>query len=229
MISDDGLSQLIQEDHSDSLSYHNLHTSSTACGSSQQCTIHAHICRCNTCNFDDLHTADERVSCTVYHKNPHEIYRYARNVIQNTISEDTKVSNCNSGNNDTMSPVKSTDSDSTQCDSNNEDKDLAEDQAALDPRQELTGDALPTVIQLDNLENHVFQCASGEHNIPKYILLDTDFEVLAFPDLFLYGYGGYYSEGGPKNLGIRKYFQQHLLNVDVRFAQILNISFVLNI
>ena len=47
-ISDDGLSQLIQVDHSDSHSDHNLHTSSTACGSLQQCTIHAHICRCNT-------------------------------------------------------------------------------------------------------------------------------------------------------------------------------------
>ena len=69
------------------------------------------------------------------------------------------------------------------------------------------------------MENHVFQCAPGEHNIPKYILLDTDFEVLAFPDLFPHGYGGYYSEGGPKNLAIRKYFQQRLLNVDVRFAQ----------
>ena len=68
-----------------------------------------------------------------------------------------------------MPPVKSTDSDSMQCDSDNEDKDLAEDQAALDQRQELTGDALPTVIQLDNLENHVFRCAPGEHDIPKYI------------------------------------------------------------
>ena len=69
------------------------------------------------------------------------------------------------------------------------------------------------------MENHVFQCASGEHNIPKYILLDTDFEVLAFPDLFPHGYGGYYTEGGPQNLAIHKYFQQCLLNVDVRFAQ----------
>ena len=112
-----------------------------------------------------------------------------------------------------MLPVKSTHPDSTQCDSDNEDKDLAEDQAALGQRQELTGDALPTVIQLENLENRVFQCAPGEHNIPKYILLDTDFEVLAFPDLFLYGYEGYYY------LGIRKYFQHCLLNVDVRFAQ----------
>ena len=117
-----------------------------------------------------------------------------------------------------MLPVKPTDLDSMQCDSDNEDKDLAEDQAGLDPRQELTGDALPTSIQLENLANHVFQCAP-EHNIPKYILLDTDFEVLAFPDLFPHGYGGYYSEGGPKNLAIHKYFQQCLLNVDVRFAQ----------
>ena len=33
----------------------------------------------------------------------------------------------------------------------------------------------------------------GENNIPKYILLDNDFEVLAFPDLFPYGSGGYHS------------------------------------
>ena len=32
MIPDDGLPQLIQEDHSHSDSDHNLHTSSTACG-----------------------------------------------------------------------------------------------------------------------------------------------------------------------------------------------------
>ena len=55
-----------------------------------------------------------------------------------------------------MLPVKSTDLDSMQCASDNEDKDLAEDQAALDWRQELTGDALPTVIQLENLENHYY-------------------------------------------------------------------------
>ena len=134
MIPDDGLSQLIQEDHSHSDSDHNLHTLSTACGSSQQCTTHTHICRCNTCNFDNVHTADESISCTVHHKNPHGIKRYARNVIQNTISENPKMMNCNSGNNDTMLPVKPTDLDSTQCDSDNEDKDLAEDQAALDRR-----------------------------------------------------------------------------------------------
>ena len=43
------------------------------------------------------------------------------------------------------------------------------------------------------MENRIYQCAPGENNIPKYILLDNDFEVLAFPDLFPYGSGGYHS------------------------------------
>ena len=98
------------------------------------------------------------------------------------------------------------------------DSDLQEEQAALDCNQEMTGDALPSVVQIENLENHIYQCAPGENNIPKYILLDEDFEVLAFPDFFPYGEGGYYSEQSTK-LPIQKYFQQHLLNVDICFAQ----------
>ena len=89
------------------------------------------------------------------------------------------------------------------------DNDLQEEQAALDRKQQLTGDALPSVVQIENLENCIYQCAPGENNIPKYILLDEDFEVLAFPDFFPYGEGGYYSEQSTK-LPIRKYFQQHL-------------------
>ena len=49
--------------------------------------------------------------------------------------------------------------------------------------------------------------------------MDEDFEVLAFPDLFPDGTGAYHSPNGPERLGIRKYFQQRLLNVDIRFAQ----------
>ena len=41
---------------------------------------------------------------------------------------------------------------------------------------------------------------------------------MAFPDFFLYGEGGYYSERSTK-LPIQKYFQQCLLNVDICFAQ----------
>ena len=51
------------------------------------------------------------------------------------------------------------------------------------------------------------------------MLLDNDFEVLAFPDLFPYGSGGYHNTHRKVKLSIRKYFQQRLLNVDGRFAQ----------
>ena len=100
-----------------------------------------------------------------------------------------------------------------------EDTELAEEQVAVNCRQELTGDPLPSVVQLENLEKQIYQCAPGENNIPKYILLDNDFEVLAFTDLFPYGGGGYHSTNRKVKLLIRKYFQQCLLNVDGRFAQ----------
>ena len=50
-----------------------------------------------------------------------------------------------------------------------------------------------SVVQFENLEKQIYQYAPGENNIPKYILLDNDFEVLAFPDIFPYGSGGYHS------------------------------------
>ena len=103
--------------------------------------------------------------------------------------------------------------------SDDEDTELVEDQAAVNCRQHLTGDPLPSVVQFENLENQIYQCAPGENNIPKYILLDNDFEVSAFPDLFPYGGGGYHSAHRTVKLPIRKYFQQCLLNVDGRFAQ----------
>ena len=78
---------------------------------------------------------------------------------------------------------------------------------------------LPSVVQFENLENQIYQCAPCENNIPKYILLDNDFEVLAFPALFPHGGGGYHSAHRKVKLPIRKYFQQCLLNVDGRFAE----------
>ena len=78
------------------------------------------------------------------------------------------------------------------------DNDLQEEQAALDCKQQLTGDALPSVVQIENLENCIYQCAHGENNMLKYILLDENFEVLAFPDFFPYGEGGYYSQRSTK-------------------------------
>ena len=115
--------------------------------------------------------------------------------------------------------IESTNVETIDTESDDEDTELVEEQVAVNHRQELTGDPLPGVVQFENLGNQIYQCATGENNIPKYILLDNDFEVLAFPDLFPYGGGGYYSASRKVKLPIRKYFQQHLLNVDGRFTQ----------
>ena len=74
------------------------------------------------------------------------------------------------------------------------------------------------MVQIDSLENRIYQCAPGENNVPRYILLDDNFELLAFPDLFPYGQGAYHTEDRTANLPICKYFQQRLLNVDTCFA-----------
>ena len=103
--------------------------------------------------------------------------------------------------------------------SNDEDKLLHEDHATVDRRQELTGDDMPSVVQIYNIENKIYQCAPGQNNTPQYLLLDDNFEVLTFPDLFPYGWGGYFSSDRIVKLGICKYFQQRLLNADGHFAQ----------
>ena len=110
------------------------------------------------------------------------------------------------------------------CDMTTDQLELAEDQIALECRENLTGDVLPTVLQFENIENAIFQCAPAQNNIPKYVLLDHEFEVLAFPDLFPYGRFSYNSQERSVKLPLRKYFQQRLLNVDGRFAQ--NIEYI---
>ena len=115
--------------------------------------------------------------------------------------------------------IESTNVEIIDTESDDEDTKLVEKQAAVNSKQELTGDPLPSVVQFENLENQICQYAPGENNIPKYILLDNDFEILPFPDLFPYVGGGYHSAHRKEKLQIRKYFQKHLLNVEGRFAQ----------
>ena len=45
--------------------------------------------------------------------------------------------------------------------SDDEDTELAEEQVAVNCRQELTSDPLPSVVQFENLENQIYQCAPG--------------------------------------------------------------------
>ena len=81
-----------------------------------------------------------------------------------------------------MKQIESTHEKTMNTRSDDEDTELVEDQAAVNHRQQLIGDPLPSVVQFENLGNQIYQCAPGENNIPKYILLDNDFEVLAFLD-----------------------------------------------
>ena len=132
-------------------------------------------------------------------------------------AEDTENIAQGLGNSSDKSALNNNESD-TEPNSDDE-RELTEDQAAINKRQDTTGDDLPSVVQIDNLEKEIYQCAPGENNTPKYMLLDDNFEVLTFPDLFPYGKGGYMSAERPMKLGIRKYFQQRLLNCDGRFAK----------
>ena len=71
--------------------------------------------------------------------------------------------------------IESTNVETIDIASDDEDTELAEEPVAVNHRQELTGDPLSSVAQFENLENQIYQCAPGENNIPKYILLDNDF------------------------------------------------------
>ena len=73
--------------------------------------------------------------------------------------------------------TESTNVETIDTESDDEDTELVEEQAAMNCRQELTCDPLLTVVQYENLDNQIYRCAPRENNIPKYILLDNDFEA----------------------------------------------------
>ena len=101
-----------------------------------------------------------------------------------------------------------------------DEKEMKEDQLAADKNAEINGQSHSCTMQLDHIEDGVYSVAPGEDNLPKYVLLDKDFEVLAFRDLFPLGKTGFDSVGQRiTKLSLRKYFQQRLLNVDGCFAK----------
>ena len=72
-----------------------------------------------------------------------------------------------------------------------DEKEIREDQLAADKMAEITGQPDPCTLQIEDIEDGVYSVAPGEDNLPKYVLLDKDFEVLAFPDLFPLGKNGF--------------------------------------
>ena len=68
-----------------------------------------------------------------------------------------------------------------------EEKELEEDCVAAVKSMTLTGEPTANMLQFENLENEIYTCAPGENNIPCYMLMDDEFEILAFPDMFNMG------------------------------------------
>ena len=68
---------------------------------------------------------------------------------------------------------------------------LREDQVELDRKATVTVEGSSTCLQIDDLEEAVSSIAPGQNSVPKFILLDHDFEHLTFPNYFPRGYGGY--------------------------------------
>ena len=76
-----------------------------------------------------------------------------------------------------------------------EENEFREDCFAAEKGLLTTGKPTPNMLQFEQLENEIYTCAPGEDNIPQYILLDDEFEGLAYPDMFPYGKGGYKTSG----------------------------------
>ena len=68
---------------------------------------------------------------------------------------------------------------------------MKENQITADKMADINGQLDPCTMQLEYIEDGVYSVAPGEDNFPKYVLLDKDLEVLAFPDMFPFGKTGF--------------------------------------
>ena len=101
-----------------------------------------------------------------------------------------------------------------------------ERQDEIDRKADTCVEPSSTCLQVEDLEQTIFSIAPGENSIPKYILLDDDFEMLSFPDLFPTGVGCFdATHDYRRKLNLRRYVNQRLLNVDPRFSQNLEYIF----
>ena len=182
----------------------------------EQCMKNDCACECSlteagNCMSNDMHSLgndvdnDTTSSPSIGHSNDFDNAQTA-NVMQ------PQLSGC--------SAIAVDDSDINSPDSSQENTEFVEDQQAELKRLNTVGEPLPNMLQFENPEQDVYSCAPGEDNIPQYILMDKKFELLAFPDLFPLGRGGYETaEQRPSKLTLWQYFQQRLQNMDGRFAR----------
>ena len=93
------------------------------------------------------------------------------------------------------------------CEQATENREFNEDQNATQVSIQLSGRPTSNILEFEHIENKIYTCAPGENNVPHYILMDDEFGVLSFPDMFAHGQGGYSTDGYRKTkLSKRKYF-----------------------
>ena len=106
-----------------------------------------------------------------------------------------------------------------------EDENLKEAQKDHDQRADITIGSTSTCVQFTDPDEIAFSIAPGQDAIPKFILMDKEFEVLAFPNLFPKGKGGKETDiPREREIDTRRYINQRLLNKDPRFSK--NIEYI---
>ena len=104
--------------------------------------------------------------------------------------------------------------------SEEDEADMKEAQEEEDRRAEVRIGSSVTCMEIEDLDEAVFCIAPGEDSVPKYMLMDEKFERLAFPDLFPGGFGDFdINIVRERELNLRRYVNQRLLNKDPRFSQ----------
>ena len=107
-----------------------------------------------------------------------------------------------------------------------EDENLEEAQKDYDRRADITIGSTSTCVQFIDPDEVAFSIAPGQDAIPKFILMDDDFEVLSFPNLFPKGVGGHeVSTPRERDICLRRYINQRLLNKDPRFSKSIEYIF----
>jgi len=118
-----------------------------------------------------------------------------------------------------------TDSNKTAAEEELEEQIFLEEQEELDRKALISVEPSTTCLQMENPDK-LFEIAPGENCVPRYILLDDDFEQLSFPHWFPFGTGGYQvDENRSTPLDLRRYINQRLLNVNGKFSQSLEYIF----
>ena len=122
--------------------------------------------------------------------------------------------------------VQCVDMDNVQCLSNENSSDdederqYQEDVKESERKADITIGSSVTCIQFENPDEVAFSIAPGQNAIPKFILMDECFEALAFPNLLPYGKFGFdVLQPRDRELNLRRYVNQRLLNKDARFSQ----------